>query len=55
MLLLDIKNGKLWWKRHVGNGKYEFISAEEMLQMKKERQEVVDNIAARIFDRAFKS
>ena len=55
MLLLDMKDGKLWWKRPVGNGKYEFLSEEEMLQRKKEFQEVVDTIAARILYDAFKS
>ena len=55
MLLLDVKDGKLWWKRPIGNGKYEFLSEEEMLKMKKEDQEIIDTIAARILYDAFKS
>ena len=55
MLLLDVKDGKLWWKRHVGNGHYEFLTEEEMLAMAQMRKEEIEILAAKIYNDAFKS
>ena len=55
MLLLDIKDGKLWLKRHIGDGKYEFLSEAEMLDYNKRQRDAAEALAAKIYDDAFKS
>ena len=52
MLLLDLKDGKLWWKQYI-NGHWEFISEEAMSDYRKAERERVEKIAAKIYNDAF--
>lgn len=54
MYLLDVKDGKLWWKEFK-DGHWQFVSKETMEQMNKEWQNRRDKIAAKIFNAAFNS
>ena len=53
LMVLGKKNGELWWQKHVGDGKYEFISEYDMVKWAMKEQQDMDKIVAAIYFKAF--
>lgn len=55
MFILGMKDGKPWWKKDIGSGKFEFVSESEMERITKNNKAIREKNIADIYNKAFEN